>query len=241
MTIQGFLDFQEGTIWQSDVAFTNSSVPLANGATAVYPSSGTYVCSNWQATQFRCSTTGGIGDFTAQWFTDAAAANQIGERRWSIYDGWPLNTYLTLGNLGPYLRVQVSNFTGGNINTFVRGIFTNRPLGPFQAGYAGPMIHAIGQNVAGGATVRVRADYLYAGPAYLWLFNQVTAAWGITLYALESSGTATPIYQTVAAEAATADRRQSLVLPPRPIVVDLANTSGVAQNFWATLIADVFR
>lgn len=241
MTIAGFQDFQEGTIWQSDIAFVESSNNQASGTTVTFPTTGTYVCSNWQATQFRCTTTLRTFDFTAQWFTDAAGFNQIGERRWSVYDGWPLATYLTTGNLGPYLKVQTSNFSGGAGSAFFRGIFTNRPLGPFQPGYSSPLA-SFNQTVNAGTQLSVAASYLYSGPAVLTYTVNGVGGWLGDVQVRDSAGTATSILYFGPRGGAVAEVGTfSFIIPPRPVWVGINNFGAAAAAIGCAISADVFR
>lgn len=241
MTIQGFLDFQEGTIWQSDIAFSDSSQNQVTGTTVTFPASGSYVCSNWQSTQIRCLTISQVFDFTAQWFTDAAGVNQIGERRWSVYNAWPLPTYLTVGNLGPYLRIKTSNFSGGTGSAFFRGVFANRALGPFQPAYSTPYIHRSFAAVLGAANIVVLADYLYAGPATLAVNTDSNEPWTVVGQGFTSDGT---IYD-VAAVGALAGGQQKftvgLTLPPIIGRVQIFNDGAAAHNWAIGITADVFR
>lgn len=241
MTITGHVDFQSGEQWQSDLAFSDLSNNQATGTTVTFPATGVYVCSNWQSTQLRCSTTLRVFDYTAQWFTDAAGTSQIGERRWAVYDGWPLPTYLTLTNLGPYMKLQTSNFSGGNGSAFFRGVFTNRALGPFQPGYATPIVNAGGVAVGAGATLIRQADYLYAGPAFANVLSTANV-WDIIIQSRGSNGVANSIAEFSNAGSVALERLlASVILPPQPIQISLHNADAVGQFLVCNITADVFR
>ena len=241
MTITGAHDFQTGEQWQSEMAFNESSGFVASGTTTTFPASGTYVCSNWQATQLRCQTVTRIFDYTAQWFLNPGGGTPIGERRWSVYDGWPLATFLSLTNLGPYMKLQVSNFSGGSGTAFVMGCFTNRVLGPFQPPYSSPMIVADNVPVGAGAAVTRIADYLYAGPAVLWTFSSC-ADYSIDLRCRASDGVLSYVdHSNEIRVPQNAGDSWAVVVPPRLMSVTFTNQTGVSGNFFCTLTPDVFR
>lgn len=240
MTISGFQDFQEGTIWQSDLAF-NFNASIAPSGVHTWPDTGspTVVCSNWQATQLHVSTIASL-DVIVRWWNVSNATFPLGERRFSHKGTWA-DTYLNLPNLGPYMNFTVIKDAVGTTSVTLTGVFTNRPIGPFCPPSSGPMIDFTGQNVAPFGGIDMSAAYLYAGNAYLDLWTDSTS-YIITVQGRRADNSTVRVAQFDASDSTgVARHHQLIVVPPLPIEIELFNNMGVAHNFDGHLTGDLFR
>lgn len=241
MTIQGFQDFQEGTIWQSALAF-NFSQSLGPGVSHTWPDAPatSVVCSNWQATQLHCSSTSSL-DVVVRWWQFADATFPLGERRFTHYGTWA-DSFVTVSNLGPYLTVSATKDAVGTNTVSVTGTFTNRPLGPFQPRSSAPMLLEDFQTVGAGATANWTADYLYSGPA-MWLLAAISGsgAWEADLTCFTAGGTSIHLARLYNTAVVTQAFNVSVMVPPRPLRLSITNNGGAGQLFTASVTPDLFR
>jgi hypothetical protein len=121
------------------------------------------------------------------WFADAAATVQVGQRNWVIDSAGPTLQQLRVPNLGPYCQMSLTPLTGAGCTVAATILPTNRvhPLEfiPVDA----QLITAQVVAVTTGVDVGVFPVDFYAGPVRVWVDTPLTS-WRAYLEGIAGGG-----------------------------------------------------
>lgn len=147
---------------------------------------------------------------------------------------------IVVPNRAPFLTLEIDN--AGGVDTAILHRFacwgTTRESGSFApedplAGQTSwdTLVDISQLTVGAGATHRQAFNFWYSGPAHVW----ETGSTGVfTIFALRNDRTLAYIDQYDA----SVRTRAAIWIPPRPCLVDVTNTDGVAHDYWISIMPD---
>lgn len=241
MSLVGYPDFQEQAQWQSPPAVTYSAA-IANGATKIFPTTGNnlFNVSNWANTQLRVFGQFAALDVECQWYDADPPTALLGHRYWTTCAAGT-DTNVNIPNIGPYLRVNITNLSGV-VPTLVAVIaFSNRVTAPFVCPSSSPMIVRPYAVIGAGVGAGTDATYLYAGPATLTINHDSNQGWVAVVEGFNSAGVSSEFAYAGDQFRQSGDISVGVIVPPLSAHLRIFNFGAAAHSFSAALVPDMFR
>lgn len=232
----GSPDFEEQAQWASNIVAHYTGQPaLGGGLTEILPIT---PCAQWWGVQVTGTQTVIRLYLRIEWYADAAQMIFMGYREWTVQATPGIK--VTVPNLGPYVRIVCAPPTAGTNNVDYRVVFTNRPGPPYSVVNNWGLAQINGLNVAATTTNTVGVNFPYSGPCAVWVYC-VAASFFVAFFAEDANGNRTQFAHYDQKDGSARSIRDTLIIPPQVITIDLSNGDGVGQPFYVTAIPDMLR
>lgn len=190
---------------------------------------GPYNCQNWASIGFDVVGAGANPfSFIASYWADEALTQGLGGRT-ALIDGAQVGSATGFyPNLGPWVRVAISNLTGVGIPAGLALWRSNRLVARDYVAPSFPFVNAGTPSIAAGATTNTFGTTVIPGPVeYHWATN--TQAGTLTIQALNAVGG----YSTlkIVTMAATSSGNGTIILPEATTRWQLTNNGASASTF----------